>query len=83
MFLQERAAIWLLSTVLRLARDFDNIIGVKEAAGDFEQVLELIKDKPDGFLIISGEDKLALPLVLAGGAGVISVVGQALAQRIQ
>lgn len=66
------------STVLRLARDFDNIIGVKEAAGDFEQVLELIKDKPEGFLIISGEDKLALPVVLAGGAGVISVIGQAL-----
>jgi 4-hydroxy-tetrahydrodipicolinate synthase len=67
-----------VSTVLRLAKDFDNIIGIKEAAGDFEQVLELIKNKPDGFLIISGEDKLALPLVLAGGAGVISVVGQAL-----
>lgn len=66
------------STVLRLARDFDNIIGIKEAAGDFEQVLELIKDKPDGFLVISGEDKLALPLVLAGGAGVISVIAQAL-----
>lgn len=66
------------STVLRLARDFDNIIGIKEAAGDFEQILELIKNKPDGFLVISGEDKLALPLVLAGGAGVISVIAQAL-----
>lgn len=66
------------ATVLRLARDFENIIGIKEAAGDFEQVLELIKGKPADFLIISGEDKLALPLVLAGGAGVISVVGQAL-----
>jgi 4-hydroxy-tetrahydrodipicolinate synthase len=66
------------STVLRLASDFDNIIGIKEAAGDFEQVLELIKGKPDDFLVISGEDKLALPLVLAGGAGVISVIAQAL-----
>jgi 4-hydroxy-tetrahydrodipicolinate synthase len=66
------------ATVLRLARDFENIIGIKEAAGDFEQVLELIKGKPVDFLIISGEDKLALPLVLAGGAGVISVVAQAL-----
>ena len=66
------------ATVLRLARDFENIIGIKEAAGDFEQVLELIKGKSADFLIISGEDKLALPLVLAGGAGVISVVGQAL-----
>ena len=63
-------------TVIRLANDFDNIIGIKEAAGDFEQVMDLIRGKPDDFLIISGEDKLALPLVLAGGAGVISVIGQ-------
>ena len=66
------------ATVMRLANDCQNIIGVKEAAGDFEQVLELIKNKPDDFLVISGEDKLALPLVLAGGAGVISVIGQGL-----
>lgn len=68
----------LPETVIRLANDFENIIGLKEAAGDFEQVLELIKNKPDDFLLISGEDKLALPLVLAGGEGVISVIGQAL-----
>ncbi len=66
------------ATVFRLARNFENIIGIKEAAGDFEQILELIKGKPADFLIISGEDKLALPLVLAGGVGVISVVAQAL-----
>lgn len=65
-------------TTLRLARDFDNIIGVKEASGDFEQALYLLRDKPADFMIISGEDKLALPLVLAGGAGVISVIGQGL-----
>lgn len=65
-------------TVIRLANDFTNIIGIKEAAGDFEQVLELIRNKPADFLVISGEDKLALPLVLAGGAGVISVIGQGL-----
>lgn len=65
-------------TVIRLANDFTNIVGIKEAAGDFEQVLELIRNKPADFLIISGEDKLALPLVLAGGAGVISVIGQGL-----
>lgn len=65
-------------TVMRLANDCKNIIGVKEAAGDFEQVLELIRNKPVDFLVISGEDKLALPLVLAGGAGVISVIGQGL-----
>ena len=63
-------------TTLRLARDFDNIVAVKEASGDFEQALVLLRDKPDGFLVISGEDKLALPLVLAGGSGVISVIGQ-------
>jgi 4-hydroxy-tetrahydrodipicolinate synthase len=68
-------------TALRLAADFDNIIGIKEAAGDFEQVQELIGKKPGDFLVISGEDKLALPLVLAGGAGVISVIGQALANE--
>lgn len=65
-------------TTLRLAKDFENIIGVKEASGDFEQAQYLLRDKPDDFMIISGEDKLALPLVLAGGSGVISVIGQAL-----
>ena len=68
----------LPETTLRLARDFDNIIAVKEASGDFEQALDLLRDKPAEFMIISGEDKLALPLVLAGGAGVISVIGQGL-----
>jgi len=68
-------------TVIRLANDFDNIIGIKEAAGDFEQILELLRNKPKGFMVISGEDKLALPLVLAGGAGVISVVAQGLPKQ--
>ena len=68
----------LPETVSRLAKDCKNIIGIKEAAGDFEQILELLKNKPDGFLVISGEDKLALPMVLAGGSGVISVIGQGL-----
>jgi len=66
----------LPETTLRLAKDFDNIIGIKEASGDFEQALYLLRDKPADFMIISGEDKLALPLVLAGGDGVISVIGQ-------
>lgn len=68
----------LPETVIQLANDFDNIVAIKEAAGDFEQILELIKNKPKNFMIISGEDKLALPLTLAGGSGVISVIGQAL-----
>jgi 4-hydroxy-tetrahydrodipicolinate synthase len=63
-------------TVVRLANDFDNIIGIKEAAGDMIQVLELIQKKPDNFLIISGDDMIALPMTLAGGAGVISVIAQ-------
>ena len=67
-----------VETVVRLANDCKNIIGIKEAAGDFEQVLELIRRTPEDFMIISGEDKLALPLVLAGGDGVISVIGQGL-----
>ncbi|MEQ3656956.1 MAG: 4-hydroxy-tetrahydrodipicolinate synthase [Dokdonia sp.] len=64
------------STSLRLAKDFDNIIGIKEAAGDMTQVLRLLRDRPNDFLVISGDDMLALPLVSAGGDGVISVIGQ-------
>ncbi|HLS11679.1 MAG TPA: 4-hydroxy-tetrahydrodipicolinate synthase [Flavobacteriaceae bacterium] len=63
-------------TVLRLAIDFENIIGVKEAAGDMDQVLRLLRIVPEDFLVISGDDNLALPLIVAGGAGVISVIGQ-------
>jgi 4-hydroxy-tetrahydrodipicolinate synthase len=68
----------LPSTTLRLARDFENIIGVKEAGNNVAQYLQLLRDKPEDFLIISGDDDLALGIVLAGGAGVISVIGQAL-----
>ena len=65
------------STVLRLANDFKNIVAVKEAAGDMIQALQLLKDKPKDFLVLSGDDMIALPMVLAGGSGVISVIGQA------
>ncbi len=65
-------------TIFRLASDFSNIIAVKEAANNVHQYLKLIKDKPEDFLIISGDDDLVLGIVLAGGAGVISVMGQAL-----
>lgn len=64
-------------TVVRLANSSDNIIGIKEAAGDMAQAMTLIKDLPKDFLVISGDDMVALPITLAGGAGVISVVGQA------
>lgn len=66
----------LPSTVLRLATDFKNIIAIKEAAGDIAQAMNLIKNKPKDFLVISGDDIIALPIVLAGGSGVISVIGQ-------
>jgi len=65
-------------TVIRLANDFENIIAIKEAANNVQQYLELIKNKPKDFLIISGDDDLALTVVLAGASGVISVIGQAL-----
>ena len=64
-------------TTLRLASDFSNIIAVKEAGNNVQQYLELIKNKPKDFLIISCDDDLALNVVLAGASGVISVIGQA------
>lgn len=68
----------LPSTILRLAENHSNIIGVKEAAGSMTQYYELLANKPEHFLVISGDDDLALSVTLAGGAGVISVIGQAL-----
>ncbi len=68
----------LPNTVFRLANDFENIVGVKEASGDMVQVKQLIDGCPDGFHIISGDDETALESVLAGGSGVISVLGQGL-----
>ncbi|MFT4575797.1 MAG: 4-hydroxy-tetrahydrodipicolinate synthase [Polaribacter sp.] len=65
------------STTIRLANDFKNVIAVKEAGNNVQQYLELIKNKPADFLIISGDDDLALTVVLAGASGVISVIGQA------
>jgi 4-hydroxy-tetrahydrodipicolinate synthase len=67
----------LPETTIRIANDFNNIIGVKEAGNNTQQYLELIKNKPKDFLIISGDDDLALGVVLAGASGVISVIGQA------
>jgi 4-hydroxy-tetrahydrodipicolinate synthase len=70
------ASNMLPNTVIRLANDFDNIVGIKEAAGDLVQAMQLIKNKPKDFLVISGDDMIALPVILAGGSGVISVIGQ-------
>jgi len=68
------------NTILRLANEFESIIGVKEAGGKMSQYLELINNRPDDFLIISGDDDLALKSVTSGGDGVISVIGQAFPQ---
>ena len=69
-------------TTVRLANDFSNIIGTKDASGDLESVLELLGTVPDGFHVISGDDLLALPIVLAGGSGVISVIGGGLPTQV-
>ena len=65
------------ATTLRLANDFDNIIAIKEASGDMAQIESLIKDKLSDFLVISGDDGVAFPLITQGAAGVISVIGNA------
>ncbi|HSP11431.1 MAG TPA: 4-hydroxy-tetrahydrodipicolinate synthase [Salegentibacter sp.] len=66
----------LPQTVNRIALDFSNVIGIKEAAGDIVQAMKLISLVPEDFLVISGDDMITLPMVLAGGKGVISVIGQ-------
>lgn len=64
-------------TTLRLASDFKNIIGIKEASGNMEQCMRIIKHRPKDFLVISGDDNLTLPLMACGADGVISVVANA------
>lgn len=64
-------------TTLRIARDFKNVIAVKEASGDITQMDDIIKNKPEGFNVISGDDGITYPLVALGAVGVISVIGNA------
>ena len=64
------------ATTLRLAKDFSNIIAVKEASGNMEQIMEIIQNKPAGFEVISGDDNLTYPMLALGAVGVISVSGQ-------
>jgi 4-hydroxy-tetrahydrodipicolinate synthase len=66
------------NTTLSLANDFDNIIAIKEASGDIEQIMQILRDKPDNFKVLSGDDALTLPMIFMGAEGVISV--QAMAQ---
>ncbi|MGV8113757.1 MAG: 4-hydroxy-tetrahydrodipicolinate synthase [Lentimicrobium sp.] len=64
-------------TTLELAAEFENIIGVKEASGNMSQIMEIIRNKPKDFLVISGDDGITMPLIAAGANGVISVVANA------
>ncbi|MFM6976339.1 MAG: 4-hydroxy-tetrahydrodipicolinate synthase [Sphingobacteriaceae bacterium] len=64
-------------TIIRLARNCKNIIGVKEASGNFDQFNKIAKEKPEGFLLISGDDPVTLPMIALGAVGVISVIGNA------
>ncbi|MEW6772682.1 MAG: 4-hydroxy-tetrahydrodipicolinate synthase [Bacteroidota bacterium] len=68
-------------TTIRLAQDFKNIIGIKEASGNIEQIMKIIHHRPKNFLVISGDDNLTLPIIAAGGDGVISVVANAYPKR--
>jgi 4-hydroxy-tetrahydrodipicolinate synthase len=65
-------------TTVRLANDCENIVAIKEASGSLEQVDEIIKNKPERFDVISGDDALTFSMVASGAAGVISVIGNAL-----
>ena len=64
-------------TTLRLARDFDNIVAIKEASGNITQMDDIIKNKPSDFMVISGDDGITFPLITLGAVGVISVIGNA------
>jgi 4-hydroxy-tetrahydrodipicolinate synthase len=67
------------ATMLQLAHDLgDKIVAVKEASGNFQQIMEIQKDKPEDFLVISGDDAIALPMISLGCSGVVSVIGNAL-----
>ena len=63
-------------TIIRLANDFKNIVAVKEASGDMDQIMKIIKNKPSDFVVLSGDDGLTLPMIHMGAEGVISVIGQ-------
>lgn len=67
-----------VETTLRLANDFKNIIGIKEASGNVEQICEILRRRPEGFTVLSGDDSITLDLMKNGAEGVISVIGNAL-----
>lgn len=64
-------------TTVKLAHDFKNLVAVKEASGNMSQIMEILRDKPEGFSVISGDDALTFPMIALGATGVISVVANA------
>jgi 4-hydroxy-tetrahydrodipicolinate synthase len=70
----------MADTTLRLA-ELPNIVAVKEASGNFEQIMDIINRKPEGFLVLSGDDAITMPLISCGADGVISVVANALPEK--
>ncbi|WP_214225717.1 4-hydroxy-tetrahydrodipicolinate synthase [Pedobacter sp. B4-66] len=69
-------------TTCRLATDFKNIIAIKEASGNFDQFNQIMRDKPADFMLISGDDPVAMPMISIGAVGVISVIGNALPKQL-
>ncbi|WP_214071381.1 4-hydroxy-tetrahydrodipicolinate synthase [Mucilaginibacter sp. dw_454] len=69
------------ATTVRLANDFKNIVGIKEASGNFDQINQIMRDKPKDFLVISGDDPISFPMIALGAVGVISVIGNALPRQ--
>ncbi len=65
-------------TTVKLAHDFKNLVAVKEASGNMQQIMEILRDKPEGFSVISGDDALTLPMIAVGASGVISVIANAM-----
>lgn len=70
-------------TTLRCAADFRNVIGIKEASGDIGQMQRILDNRPEGFLVLSGDDGMAIELMRRGGDGVISVAANAFPQRFR
>jgi 4-hydroxy-tetrahydrodipicolinate synthase len=71
----------LPETTLRIAKDHKNVIGIKEASGNIDQIMSILNHRPKGFLVISGDDSLTLPLIACGADGVISVVSNAFPKK--
>lgn len=76
------ASLISVETVIRLAKDFKNIIAIKEASGSFDQFNKIMRDKPVDFCLISGDDPITLPMMALGAVGIISVVGNAFPKEV-